>query len=285
MSATLTEIDTRELSLVDLAAVKRKFAMLKRDADMANDVAAKILKGDLEPDLATKFDALFKAEGDAAIDPATRGALKGLLQLMVGLADKLKGPAMQQLAALAGLDATAEAPPADAAAAKDAAKPDDDEVAKRGKGEQPGVNPEVAALMKRHQDEITALRKANEATAAKLRKKEVVDLVAKDYANLGNPETVAGFFMDLEGANLLKRAEPMLRAWSAQLAKGELFAELGVAGEGDVSTPEKRLEAAARELQKSSAGKLTYEQAFSKVYEDNADIRREIQKQRQQARG
>lgn len=139
MPSALTQVDTRELSLVDRGAVMRRFAMRKRDgADAMNDVAIKVLKAELEPELLAKFEAklneLAKDAGTGAMDPGLKSALKGMLQLMASFKDKLQTPQLQALAHLVGFTGNlmnGDAPDASAASddsddADDADAGDDD---------------------------------------------------------------------------------------------------------------------------------------------------------------
>ncbi|HSE44679.1 MAG TPA: hypothetical protein VLA89_05055, partial [Gemmatimonadales bacterium] len=58
--------------------------------------------------------------------------------------------------------------------------------------------------------------------------------------------------------------EKHLNGWNEQIAKGKLFAEFGSDSQAETS-PEARLEAAAKALVNKADGKMTYEQAYAKV--------------------
>lgn len=300
-----------------------------------NDVAMKVLKAELEPELLAKFEAFAKDDAAAgAMDPALKQALKGMLQLMASFKDKLQTPQLQALAHLVGFtgnlmngsDAAPDATAASADSADDSADdmddgqgdgnpfdPSDDDTAvsqaasdnappadPTGKPQKPASsNPfgkkdaavnkafeafkkkadaEAAALRKSHDE----LRKAHEATVAQLRKKEVSEMVAKKYPNLGSNAAVTEMVLGLEKQGLLGGMEQKLAAWNNQLGMSDVFKEMGAAGEGDDLTPEQALNKKADELRKQHPG-MSHGVAYTKAYDSHPELAQAL-KAKDQAR-
>lgn len=339
MPAALTEVDTREVSLVDRGAVKRRFAMRKRDGASMKDVVQKALSVPLEPELLAKLDAeLKKLQGDAgAVDPNLKNALKGILQMFVMFKDKLSPELMgamahlvgfsgAQMAALAGDDNAPAGdtstppsddppPPTDDTPAtpdnetpppppdgdpnankdptgKEEAPPDgqtppdpnDPENKKPPFGKRGTVDPAFEAFKKAANAENEKLRKAqdelrkqNEAIRADLRKREISEMVRKNYPNLGANEAITQMCFDMDQKGLLKSMEPKLAAWNNQMQASELFKEAGANGGGQDLTPAQQLDVAAKEIQKADP-KLSYAKAYDLACSQNPVLRKNIHK-------
>lgn len=152
--------------------------------------------------------------------------------------------------------------------------------------------PAFEAVLKSHDAEVAALRKANELEQTKADEaiaiakavqltNDTTAFVAKSagYENLAKDDSEFGpVLLSIAKAEeaeqlpkgTLEKLETVLKAADAQVEKGALFSELGKTGAG-ITDVEKQLDTLAADIRKSDPS-LTKEQAIEKAYSDNPEL-------------
>lgn len=139
----------------------------------------------------------------------------------------------------------------------------------------PGVA-EILKAQKAQIEEAQAIAKAERdarLTATYIAKAETLPMISENKAELAQLLRSAA---DKLTTDEMAKIETILKAANAQIAKGNLFAEMG--NSGAETTISKSVEAQAAELRKITPS-LTIEQAISQVYESNPDLYAETLKE------
>lgn len=156
-----------------------------------------------------------------------------------------------------------------------------EEIAKNESGEESTLDPELrkaldgvsADVRKALEGEIAkaneaaaqAVAKADEERDARLRSEHVVKAKA-DFANLDDPEKIAGTIWDLRKAGQTEQADQLettMKAASAQLESQEMFKELGSSLTPDAGSPEGKLEAMAKSISEKEG--IDFHSAYDKA--------------------
>jgi phage tail tape-measure protein len=101
----LKNLKAREVSLVDRAAIKRRFLILKEDSAMS-DILKSVLETDLENE--SKVDEILKAAG---IGEEAVAAVKGSMRLLTAYKDELPDDILATIGNLSGFEVAKAAEP------------------------------------------------------------------------------------------------------------------------------------------------------------------------------
>lgn len=246
----LTDVETRELSVVDRGAVRRRFAMRKRDEGEGEDAEQQVLRNVLALPLPAAMEAAIeKLSPDAKAKLAMRSSMQVLhayrdhltdehiaaLHGLLGLPqaegdapqddpdttpDDTKEPPMADTQKTAPDAAKTEAPAAPAAetAAEPKAQEADAPVEKRAEGGD--VDAKIEAVRKAMAKENEALRKALHTELHKRRVQESVQKARRELPAFVDPGAWGDLIVKLEDAGLWEEAQPLLKAAHAAAQSG-----------------------------------------------------------------
>lgn len=339
MPSNLTELDVVEVSLVDKAANKRKFLIMKNDGNIGesdmpkekedngvvlnveSEATAEVLKSIAEMDddriaaikslseldqetLTTllKYEEsdkdLAEAITKAGISDKAQKAVKVALQALSSVKNELGDDIMKKLAAAGGFPAPKD---------DEKKKPEGDkEMTEKSKDK--GSDP--MALVKKNDDGtadftdvpenvrplVEQLWKQNEETAQRaaenerILKEERDTRVLKEYVHKAEGFKHLGVDPEKFGGILKSASEKLSTEEFAELNRvlkaadekmAPLFKELGTGGDGEEDTSAyAQLEKKAEEIQKSSDGSLTKQQAFTKALDLYPDLAKKEMEER-----
>lgn len=290
MAAKLSEVETKEVSLVDRGAVRLKFALTKADGALME----KLIKAALETPLDNE-DAIDALLEKAAVDAKAAPAIKAALRLVASVADVMTD--VQKASVLA------KAFGAPAAAPSDEEEEEEEEegaappfgktpTTKSDSKQEPAVTdskiaPEVQAhfdtLAKANKDLQEKLEKQEKALAVELEKaeaKECLEKAAADYPLVGATAKVGAFIHSLKKAGLWNEdAQEILKGAQEKAKAGELFSEKGTGrGNGGARSAEAELHKAATAI--AEAKKIPFSKAYTEACEANKDLYAKYEQER-----
>ena len=211
----LTDVETVEVSIVDRAANKRRFAILKSEGNQMEEVIQNVLDVEVEGE-----EVISKTEG---VSEKGQAALTSILRLAKGFEDEVTGELLLEVLKSAGAVEVPEAPAVE--------EVETEEVVEVVKAED--LPEEAQALFKMQHE---AIQKA-EARVAEIEKelnaakeeKAVAEFTKKaetDYPELGDAVEVGSVLKALADHEVFEKLETLLKAANEKIAKGGLFEEL-----------------------------------------------------------
>lgn len=291
----LSDVTTREVSLVDRGAVGVDFLILKQEkgAGIMNEeilkAIDKIIKGDFAGD--TQVDELLKA-----MDEKVRGAVKAALRLLSAHKDALPGDVFSKLAGLAGYGYAdpkekgekypyKEKYPGVKKAVLEAAGEAWDKVADVFKSfetetveiQKASESPEVVALKKQLSDRDALIKKHTE----EIRKSEFVKK-AEALKHIGKADEVGPLMMAIE--DKLEKADSekintLLKSVNEQIEKGNVFGENGSSNKPSGSNAYAEIQKMA-DVKIKDNPKLSAAEARTLVMRENPDLYSKYEQER-----
>ena len=276
----LLESKEEFISFVPRGANKKQFLVVKEMKELKEDIVKTILE--------TPDEDLAKALQEAGLEGEGAGALVGASKLLKAYKDALPENAIAILAKCAGL-ALPEFEKEDVPdkAGKETKKQAEGELSKEAIAK---MDPETQAVVKQLLEE-NVVTKA-EAKEAKQIAKELKDekilkeyvVKAEDLPHLAIEPLKFGPVLKALGESHpdeFSEIFRVLKAADAAIEKSELFKEVGKAGSGE-SSAEAAVYAKARGLV-AKDGDLTFEEAVSKVLEEDPELYEKYEDERQAA--
>lgn len=254
----LTDVTTREVSIVDRGAVRRKFLFRKNEEQPMYE---EIIKACIETPLENE-DAIDASLEKRGVEKKTGAAIKAAIRVLSAFKDNLQDSHKAALRSLMD-EASDDDDDADEDA-KTTKKKADTQPEDVKKDESVAMTPEVKA-------QFESVRKAQEAASAEavaLRKKldeydnkehlrRCVEKAEKDFRHLGPAKVVGGVLQKLEKAGLAEEIEAVLRGANERARLGgteKLLKEQGSDhgwGDADDDTADARLQKAAVAIAKA----------------------------------
>jgi hypothetical protein len=279
----LSDVVTNEVSLVDRGAVRRKFAMRKKEGSMMDEILKACLETTLENE--AEIDAKLEKRG---VDKKAGAAIKGAIKLLSAFKGDLQDSHLLALRTLLEEMAQDEQDEEDGETPAPAKKND--------KGDAP-VEKADMMLPDAIKAQFEAVRKAQEKAAAEateLRKeleqrkdqdhlRQCVEKAATQYADLGPARVLGPVIQKLEKAGLFKEVEGVLRGANERARMGgtqSLLKEQGTSrgwGDSDADSADARLQKAAVEIAKSDNVPLIV--AHAKACEKNPELYQQYQRE------
>lgn len=277
----LRDVEVQFISFVPRGANKKEYlAVVKEMKELKEDIVKTILE--------TPDEDLAKALQEAGLEGEGAGALVGAAKVLKAYKDALPENAIAILAKCAGL-ALPEFKKEDVPdkVAKETKKQAEGELSKEAIAK---MDPETQAVVKQLLEE-NVVTKAEAKEAKQIAKELKDEKILKEY--VAKAEDLPHLAIEpLKFGPVLKalgESHPdefseifrVLKAADAAIEKSELFKEVGKAGSGE-SSAEAAVYAKARGLV-AKDGDLTFEEAVSKVLEEDPELYEKYEDERQAA--
>lgn len=305
MPKALTELTTKEVSLVTRGAVNRRFAVKKEDAMSSMDL---ILKAVLEQEAEGEAAVLAQLE-KSEMSPKGRDAMLGVFRLMSAFRDEIPADVAKSAPKMAGYPedtkkgkAKKDFPPAEGDDAEPDADDEEDkkfppskkkaskEPATKTADMPPELRAQFEAVNKAQQEAVEKaerLEKALEVERDARLTKEFVEKAGKEFATIGPAGEVGSVLKSLHGlgGDLAGKVEKLLKLAAERATQANLFGQRGhdaSMAHGADNSAWGKIEKAAKEMvNKSADTTLSQAQAIDLVLKRNPELYEEYRVEQQ----
>lgn len=282
---SLTGLKAAEVSLVKRGAnLKKRFPVYKMEEEKMDEIIKTVLESETDNEA-----ALVDFMKAAKISEKGMTAARGALRILNAFKEEIPNDLIRKLEDLAGYEKPDDKYP----------EPEKKSVKKADDGNKPELPPEVQAILKQQNDELTAVKKQAEESAAALKTerdaRELQGWVEKARNELSHfpgksAEDLGRVLKALHDVNpdLAKEQFEQMKTASETIKKSALISEAGTfgsAGNGAGSAWDQIQKMADSMIQKSEDPRFSKEKALSKVMELRPDLyQRYLEEHPQQAK-